>query len=149
MRKSVVKGAVLAVIVLLGLGLSAPARASTAVSVTWTDGDRYYDHGRDRGRDFHRGDRHRNYHPRYVQHHRPRPIVHVYPVRPIVYEPGYIVPTMPVSAPIVVNPSSPTYYNSYGQMCREYQSSAWVGGMQRQTYGTACLQPDGSWRIAD
>ncbi|MDX9690225.1 MAG: hypothetical protein EOM37_08705 [Proteobacteria bacterium] len=144
MRKNVVKGAVLAVIVLLGLGLSAPARAGTAVSVTWTDGDRHYDRGR--SRDFYHRDRH---HWRPAYHPRPRRIVHVYPVRPIVYESSYIVPTMPVSAPIVVNPSSPTYYNGYGQMCREYQSSAWVGGAQRQTYGTACLQPDGSWRVAD
>lgn len=33
------------------------------------------------------------------------------------------------------------------QHCREYQSSVSVGGWQQPGYGTACLQPDGSWQI--
>lgn len=33
--------------------------------------------------------------------------------------------------------------------CREYQRSATIGGTLQQMYGTACLQPDGSWRIAN
>lgn len=32
--------------------------------------------------------------------------------------------------------------------CREYQRSATIGGTVQQMYGTACMQPDGSWRIA-
>jgi hypothetical protein len=31
--------------------------------------------------------------------------------------------------------------------CREYQSTAVVNGRQVASYGTACLQPDGSWQI--
>jgi surface antigen len=31
--------------------------------------------------------------------------------------------------------------------CREYQKTVTVGGEPRQGYGTACQQPDGSWRI--
>lgn len=34
-----------------------------------------------------------------------------------------------------------------GRYCREYTTQAAVGGKQRQTYGTACRQPDGSWQI--
>lgn len=34
-----------------------------------------------------------------------------------------------------------------GDFCREYQSTVVVGGQQQQAYGTACRQPDGSWRI--
>ncbi|MGD8325837.1 MAG: hypothetical protein PVF65_02880, partial [Sphingomonadales bacterium] len=28
---------------------------------------------------------------------------------------------------------------------REYQSVVIIGGQEQEAYGTACLQPDGSW----
>lgn len=31
--------------------------------------------------------------------------------------------------------------------CREYTRNIFVGGRIGQGYGTACLQPDGSWRV--
>lgn len=34
-----------------------------------------------------------------------------------------------------------------GQYCREYQQTVTVGGKTERAYGTACRQPDGSWRI--
>lgn len=40
-----------------------------------------------------------------------------------------------------------TYQDPQGQYCREYVSEARVGGQVQQVYGTACRQPDGSWRI--
>ncbi len=33
--------------------------------------------------------------------------------------------------------------------CREYQKSIRVGGHIESGYGTACMQPDGSWMITD
>jgi surface antigen len=30
--------------------------------------------------------------------------------------------------------------------CREYRTSAIIGGKQQQVYGTACRRPDGSWK---
>lgn len=30
--------------------------------------------------------------------------------------------------------------------CREYQTTATIGGKQQQMYGKACRQPDGSWK---
>jgi surface antigen len=36
-----------------------------------------------------------------------------------------------------------------GAFCREFQSTVVVGGQQQQAYGTACRQPDGSWRITN
>ncbi len=42
---------------------------------------------------------------------------------------------------------------SYAQMpaeeeyCREYQANTSVGGKKAKSYGTACRQPDGSWKI--
>jgi len=34
-----------------------------------------------------------------------------------------------------------------GAYCREYQQSVTVDGRTEQAYGTACRQPDGSWKI--
>ncbi len=36
-----------------------------------------------------------------------------------------------------------------GRYCREYQNTSTVGGRASQTYGTACMQPDGSWEIVN
>jgi surface antigen len=40
-----------------------------------------------------------------------------------------------------------TYQTSTGQYCREYTQTITVGGEKHQSYGTACRQPDGTWRI--
>ena len=34
-----------------------------------------------------------------------------------------------------------------GAYCREFQQTITVGGRQEQAYGTACRQPDGSWKV--
>jgi surface antigen len=34
-----------------------------------------------------------------------------------------------------------------GAYCREFQQTIYVGGKQESAYGTACQQPDGSWKI--
>jgi hypothetical protein len=39
--------------------------------------------------------------------------------------------------------------SSRGLTCREYQHSITVGGETEEAYGTACLQPDGAWKIVD
>lgn len=31
--------------------------------------------------------------------------------------------------------------------CREYRTTAFVGGKSQEVYGTACRQPDGSWKV--
>jgi surface antigen len=33
--------------------------------------------------------------------------------------------------------------------CREYTHRVWVGNRVQDSFGTACLQPDGSWRVAN
>ncbi|MGH8064575.1 MAG: RT0821/Lpp0805 family surface protein [Candidatus Entotheonellia bacterium] len=40
-----------------------------------------------------------------------------------------------------------TYQTSAGQYCREYTQTITVGGEKHQSYGTACRQADGTWRI--
>jgi surface antigen len=47
---------------------------------------------------------------------------------------GYVVP-------------KPAYQNDNGQYCREYTQEITVGGKTEEGYGTACRQPDGSWKI--
>jgi surface antigen len=40
-----------------------------------------------------------------------------------------------------------TYQQSSGEYCREYQQTVTVGGKTQEAYGTACRQPDGTWKI--
>ena len=40
-----------------------------------------------------------------------------------------------------------TYQIENGQYCREYTQEITVGGEKHQSYGTACRQPDGSWKV--
>lgn len=43
----------------------------------------------------------------------------------------------------------PAYQNDAGNYCREYQQTVTVGGETVDGYGTACRQPDGSWKIVN
>lgn len=61
--------------------------------------------------------------------------------------PGYQQPR-----PIVIVPPSPVWQQQPAApeaYCREYQGNATIDGSSQPFYGTACLQPDGSWRIAN
>jgi len=40
-----------------------------------------------------------------------------------------------------------TFQRADGTYCREFQQTIRVGGETKQGYGTACRQPDGSWKI--
>ena len=42
-----------------------------------------------------------------------------------------------------------TVHTDSGEPCREYQTTVTVGGETAQAYGTACRNPDGSWRIVN
>jgi surface antigen len=42
-----------------------------------------------------------------------------------------------------------TYETAQGQPCREYQTSVVIDGRTQTAYGTACRQPDGSWRVVN
>jgi surface antigen len=42
-----------------------------------------------------------------------------------------------------------TYQNAQGQYCREFTQNVSIGGQQHQAYGTACRQPDGTWKIVN
>jgi surface antigen len=38
-------------------------------------------------------------------------------------------------------------YQRNGTYCREFQQSVTIGGTREDAYGTACRQPDGTWKI--
>ncbi len=38
-------------------------------------------------------------------------------------------------------------YETAAPYCREYIRTVTIGGRTQQAYGTACLQPDGAWKI--
>ena len=40
-----------------------------------------------------------------------------------------------------------TYQGPDSRYCREYQQTVVIGGRTEEAYGTACRQPDGTWRI--
>jgi surface antigen len=45
-----------------------------------------------------------------------------------------------------ITPTS-TYQAQNGQYCREYEQIITVSGETRQAFGTACRQPDGTWKV--
>ena len=40
-----------------------------------------------------------------------------------------------------------TYQRADGRYCREYVTEVLIGDRREQAYGTACRQPDGSWKV--
>ncbi len=40
-----------------------------------------------------------------------------------------------------------TYRRHNGEQCREFQQTVSIDGRSERAYGTACRQPDGSWKI--
>lgn len=47
-----------------------------------------------------------------------------------------------------VTPAAP-YQTSSGQYCREYTQTIVVGGKRQEGHGTACREPDGTWKIVE
>lgn len=103
---------------------------------------------------FSSGHRHRH-HSHHWQHHR----WHHHHWRPQYYS-GYYYPPPPrvvyvppplvyAPPPLAAVPTSPAYQAANGQYCREYQATVVVNGVPQPSYGTACLQPDGAWRVVD
>ena len=78
------------------------------------------------------------------------------------YEPNYVAPYAPAPQQVVYYAPAPRYreiapaYVTRGYVgvredsapyCREYTQRIVIGNQTQESYGTACLQPDGSWRI--
>jgi hypothetical protein len=113
------------------------------------------------------------YHPHYYY---PRPRVYYVPA-PVYYAPPPVVyappPAVYAPPPVVYSPppaygtqgyapqgyggmpapnATPTsdyYQGPGGQTCRQYGTTVYMSGQPQTTYGTACLQPDGTWRMVN
>ena len=71
---------------------------------------------------------------------------YVYVGTPVyVYRP----PVVYAPRPVYVAPAPAPIYAAPAPTCHQYQTNVAVGGAARQVTGTACLQPDGSWRIVN
>ena len=46
-----------------------------------------------------------------------------------------------------VTPTREGTNDQTGAYCREYQQTVTVGGKTQDAYGTACRQPDGTWKV--
>lgn len=80
------------------------------------------------------------YYPSYPAYYMaPPPVVYtVPPPSPVIYA------TPSSAAPVVAaDQTSPTFIDSAGRTCRQYQATT-PGGAP---FGTACLMPDGTWRV--
>ncbi|HEY9566684.1 MAG TPA: RT0821/Lpp0805 family surface protein [Thalassobaculum sp.] len=42
-----------------------------------------------------------------------------------------------------------TYQTVSGQYCREFTQTVNIGGRSEEAYGTACRQPDGTWKVVN
>lgn len=68
--------------------------------------------------------------------------------------------TAPIGEKIVWNNPDSGHYGSVTPIrdgrnaqtnayCREYQTTVVIGGQEQSAYGTACQQPDGSWKVVN
>jgi len=136
-----------AVLALASLALLPEPAAADSFSFSYSTGKHYY--GRPYyGRPYYYGHRHYYGPPRYAYHYYgpryyyPPPVVYYHPPPPpVVYVP------VPRGPAIAAQPASPVYQTPQGQYCREYQGTLNIGGQPQPSYGTACLQPDGTWKL--
>jgi len=140
----------------LGLGLIAAMPATTARADSFSFG---YSSGPWHSRPYYRDNYY--YGPPHYRRSRvvvvPPPAYYSAPPRAYYAPPAYYVAPPPVvyaPAPyggpqIAANPASPVFRGPDGQYCREYQATVVVGGVPQASYGTACLMPDGVWRVVN
>jgi hypothetical protein len=79
----------------------------------------------------------------------PPPVVYTVPPPPVVYAapaPVAVVPSGP--PPVAADQTSPTFTDGLGRTCRHFETTTAAPGQPPAT-GTACLQPDGSWRTVN
>ena len=138
--------------------LAAPLLVLAAADPASADDDRKHRHHRNHGhwqghhhKHHWHGDRHRHSSasivfwsgPAYRPYYPPPPVVYGPPPPPrVVYAPAPV-----VYAPQVAAVPTRDFRDDEGRYCREYQRTAIIDGREQQIYGTACLMPDGAWRI--
>ena len=80
----------------------------------------------------------------------PPPTYYGYQQQPAGYAQGYAAPPAytapPAYAPQSVPAQAPAYSANY---CRDFNQTIIIDGVEKNAYGKACLQQDGSWRIVN
>ena len=117
------------------------ASAAQASSFTYTSWDNGWGHHRTRGH--HYAEPYR-YHPHNSFVFRIGTPIHR--ARGPMYYPVYYPQPIAVGQPVMQQIAF-TNPGDNGNYCREYQATTRIGGRLQQSYGTACMQPDGSWQI--
>jgi hypothetical protein len=133
----------------VALSAAAPARADSFV-FGYRSGSWHHGHHGHHARHFrhHHHFAHRHYHPHYYA--QSVVVVPPPPPRVVYHEPAPVyVPTPAYTPPVTLVPASPIYQTTDGRYCREYQTVITVDGRARDSYGTACYAPDGTWRIVN
>jgi hypothetical protein len=137
----------LAVAAWLGMAALPQPAAADSFSFSYSTGRHYPYYG-------HRYYGHRHYGPpRYAyyyygpRYYYPPPAVYYYPHYVPVAPPPVVYVPVPRGPAVAAQPASPVYQTPQGQYCREYQGTLNIGGHPQPSYGTACLQPDGTWRL--
>lgn len=132
----------------VGIGLGFPVYSGFGYGNVGYYGHRYYGHG-----NYNRGYYgHHAYRPHYRSYYRPyfTPFYPPVVLAPsVVYAPPVVYAAPVYQQPVQAVPTSDIYRTQDGQYCREYQSTATVSGRLQSTYGTACQDPDGTWRIVN
>lgn len=124
---------------LAGIALTAPKQAAA------NDHHGWHGHGHWSGPPYHGF-----YRPYWRPHgyYPPRAAVVVWAPAPIYPAyPAYPVAPAPVAEPVIQAVPGPEFRDETGRYCREYQRAVVINGQTQQVYGTACLMPDGAWRI--
>lgn len=80
--------------------------------------------------------------PYFGPHRRPPP-------RVVVVEPAPppVVVMQPAAPTVVTAPAAAAQVQASQPYCREFQTQTIVGGQVQPSYGIACQQPDGNWKI--
>lgn len=104
--------------------------------------------GHDRGHHYNRGHSHSSF-SLSIGSFYPRPYYYqpVYPATYYAPAPTYYTPPPSYYNNVPINYTQPASMDDSGRYCREYTQQVWVGGRMQQSYGTACLQPDGDWQL--
>lgn len=142
-RTLVVLTCAIPLVVTLAEPANADRRRGGGDEGNWRGNDRGHHRGGHHGRSHHRYRGGSDWHHRGHRHHGSSfSGLFIWDMTPP--PPIYVVVEPP---PPVIIQQPPVYMQQPPAYCREYTTTAYVNGRPVETYGTACRQPDGSWRI--
>ena len=77
------------------------------------------------------------------------PAYPTYPYPTYYYPDPYAAPPPVYAPPPQAFPPPPMPPQASNEYCREYHSNVLINGHYQPTYGTACQQPDGTWKLVN